>query len=153
MVLYLLNSRLDASAKLTWLLVITLLPVFGALMYLFTQSDLGHRTLRNRAADMMEQTKDLLTTPADTMERLEQQAPGAASLARYLDRCGSFPAYENTAVTYFPLGEKKFEELLRQLEQAERFIFLEYFIVDEGLMWAASWRSWPAKRPGGWTCG
>lgn len=48
MVLYLLNSRLDASAKLTWLLVITLLPVFGALMYLFTQSDLGHRTLRNR---------------------------------------------------------------------------------------------------------
>ena len=42
--------------------------------------------------------------------------------------------YENTAVTYFPLGEKKFEELLRQLEQAERFIFLEYFIVDEGLM-------------------
>lgn len=135
MVLYLLNSRLDASAKLTWLLVITLLPVFGALMYLFTQSDLGHRTLRNRAADMMEQTKDLLTTPADTMERLEQQAPGAASLARYLDRCGSFPAYENTAVTYFPLGEKKFEELLRQLEQAERFIFLEYFIVDEGLMW------------------
>lgn len=135
MVLYLLNSRLDASAKLTWLLVITLLPVFGALMYLFTQSDLGHRTLRNRAADMMEQTKDLLTTPAGTMERLEQQAPGAASLARYLDRCGSFPVYENTAVTYFPLGEKKFEELLRQLEQAERFIFLEYFIVDEGLMW------------------
>ena len=108
MVLYLLNSRLDASAKLTWLLVITLLPVFGALMYLFTQSDLGHRTLRNRAADMMEQTKDLLTTPADTMERLERQAPGAASLARYLDRCGSFPVYENTAVTYFPLGEKKF---------------------------------------------
>lgn len=135
MVLYLLNSRLDASAKLTWLLVITLMPVFGALMYLFTQSDLGHRTLRNRAADMMEQTKDLLTTPAGTMERLEQQAPGAASLARYLDRCGSFPVYENTAVTYFPLGEKKFEELLRQLEQAERFIFLEYFIVDEGLMW------------------
>ena len=43
MVLYLLNSRLDASAKLTWLLVITLLPVFGALMYLFTQSDLGRR--------------------------------------------------------------------------------------------------------------
>ena len=67
--------------------------------------------------------------------QLPADAPLAASLARYLDRCGSFPVYENTAVTYFPLGEKKFEELLRQLEQAERFIFLEYFIVDEGLMW------------------
>ena len=38
-------------------------------------------------------------------------------------------------VTYFPLGEKKFEEMLKQLETAEHFIFLEYFIVDEGLMW------------------
>lgn len=135
MVLYLLNGRLDASAKLTWLLVIMLTPVFGSLLYLFTKSDLGHRTLRNRAAKMMEQTKDILNTSTATMERLEQQAPGTASLARYLDRCGSFPVYENTSVTYFPLGEKKFEELLRQLEKAERFIFLEYFIVEEGLMW------------------
>ena len=38
-------------------------------------------------------------------------------------------------MTYFPLGEEKWAEMLRQLEQAEHFIFLEYFIVDEGLMW------------------
>ena len=71
MVLYLLNSRLDASAKLTWLLVIMLMPVFGALLYLFTKSDLGHRALRDRAASMMAQTKHLLATPTETMERLE----------------------------------------------------------------------------------
>ena len=41
----------------------------------------------------------------------------------------------NTEVTYFPGGEAKFAELLRQLEKAERYIFLEYFIIDEGLMW------------------
>lgn len=135
MVLYLMNSRLDASAKLTWLLVIMIMPVFGSLLYLFTKSDLGHRVLRDRAATMIAQTKDLLVTSSVTMERLEQQDPGAASLARYLGQCGSFPVYENTAVTYFPLGEKKFEEMLKQLDKAEHFIFLEYFIVDEGLMW------------------
>ena len=43
--------------------------------------------------------------------------------------------YQNTAMTYFPGGEEKFEELLRQLERAEEYIFVEYFIIDEGLMW------------------
>ena len=48
---------------------------------------------------------------------------------------GGFPVYENTAMTYFPSGEAKFEELLRQLETAEKYIFVEYFIIDEGLFW------------------
>ncbi len=50
-------------------------------------------------------------------------------------RSGCYPVFERTAVTYFPIGEEKWYEMLRQLEQAKHFIFLEYFIVDEGLMW------------------
>ena len=48
MVLYLLNSSIDPSAKLTWLAVILLLPVFGSLLFLYIQSDVGHRTLKKR---------------------------------------------------------------------------------------------------------
>ena len=70
------------------------------------------------------------------MEQLKALEPGAASLAKYLyGRGGGFPVYQNTAMTYFPGGEAKFEELLRQLETAEEYIFVEYFIIDEGLMW------------------
>ena len=50
-------------------------------------------------------------------------------------RSGCHPVYEHTAVTYFPLGEDKFAAMLEELEAAEHFIFMEYFIVDEGLMW------------------
>ena len=52
-----------------------------------------------------------------------------------MKRSGCHPVYKNTSVTYFPLGEDKFRELLIRLEQAESFIFLEYFILDEGTMW------------------
>lgn len=45
-----------------------------------------------------------------------------------------YPAYRNTSVTYFPLGEDKFREMLIQLEKARKFIFLEYFIVHDGEM-------------------
>ena len=134
MVLYLLNSRMDNSAKLTWMIVILLLPVFGALLYWYTQSDLGHRAVKKRMNQLITITKESIPQSAALMKKLEQQAPEAAALARYLNRTGCYPAYGNTDVRYFPLGERMWEEMLHQLEQAEHFIFLEYFIVDEGLM-------------------
>ena len=135
MVLYLLNSRMDPTAKITWLVVVMLLPVFGALLYWYTQSDIGHRALKERLNQLLLQTKDSIHQSQPVMERLSQDAPGTAALARYLRRTGCYPVFDRTAVTYFPRGEDKWEEMLRQLEKAEHFIFLEYFIVDEGVMW------------------
>lgn len=135
MVLYLLNSRLDPTAKITWLFVIMLLPLFGALLFWYTQSDLGFRMLKQRLSQLISQTKESIPQSVQAAEGLAAANPGAASLARYLQRSGCFPIYKQTDVTYFPLGEDKWKEMLEQLEQAEHFIFLEYFIVNEGLMW------------------
>jgi cardiolipin synthase len=136
MVLYLLNRRdLDPTSKITWLIVIMLLPVFGALLLWYTQSDIGHTTVKNRLSQLTEQTREYIPQSQETMEALCRENPGAASLARYIRRSGCYPVFDRTAVTFFPLGERKWEEMLRQLEQAEYFIFLEYFIIDEGLMW------------------
>lgn len=153
MVLCLLNSRLNPTAKLTWLLVIMLLPVFGALLYWYTQSDVGHRAVKERFRQLTEQTRDSIPQQPETLAALEAENPGAASLARYIRRSGCFPVYENTAVTFFPLGEDKWAEMLRQLEQARHFIFLEYFIVDEGLMWGRILEILAKKPPRGWMCG
>ncbi|MGM9641316.1 MAG: cardiolipin synthase [Faecousia sp.] len=135
MVLYLLNSRMDASAKITWLIVIMLLPVFGALLLWYTRSDIGHRTLKKRLNQLITETEDSIPQSDAVMDRLSGEAPSAAALAHYLHRTGCYPAYDRTQVTYFPLGEHMWDEMLRQLEQAEHFVFLEYFIVDEGVMW------------------
>ena len=135
MVLYLLNTRIDPTAKITWLIVIMLLPVFGALLFLYTQRDIGHRALKARSSQMVEQTRGKLSQDPDTMEALRQEAPGVASLAHYITRQGCFPVYRNSQVTYFPIGEAKFKEMLIQLEKAQHFIFMEYFIVNEGVMW------------------
>lgn len=135
MVLYLINSRIDPTAKITWLIVIMLMPIFGALLFWFTQSELGHRALKSRVDQLIQQTNTLVPQDPDTLEHLKKEAPGAAGLAAYINRTGCHPVYENTSVTYFPMGEDKWAEMLRQLEQAQHFIYMEYFIVDEGLMW------------------
>lgn len=133
MILYLLNSGIDNSAKLTWLLVILLFPVFGALLYLFTKSEIGHRDLRDRSADIIDKTKDIISFDYDLTDKLNDD--GVASLTRYLHKYADAVLYDNTEVEYFESGEKAFEQIIIKLKEAKKFIFLEYFIIQEGFMW------------------
>ena len=135
MVVYLLNSDINPTAKITWLILIMLLPVFGVLLFIYTESDIGHRVLKRHMNKVLSDTKELIPQSDEAIGRLAEENPGVAALARYMHRSGCHPVYKNTSVTYFPLGEKKFDEMLQQLETAEHFIFMEYFIVDEGVMW------------------
>ncbi len=137
MVVYLLNSPMNPTAKITWLIVIMLLPVFGVLLYIYTQSDIGHRALKRRINEIIADTKENLRQDEEVLARLSKENKGVVSLAHYMQRSGAHPVFDKTEVTYFPLGEDKFEEMLRQLEAAQHFIFMEYFIVDEGLMWGS----------------
>ena len=135
MVLYLLNSSMDPTAKITWLVVVMLLPVFGALLFIYTQQDIGHRALRKRYAQLNRETEESLKQDNETEKKFKCADAGADALSRYVRRSGCYPVYENTKVKYFPLGEDKFNEMVIRLEKAEHFIFLEYFIVNEGRMW------------------
>ena len=135
MVLYLFNTRESPSMKLTWLVVIMVLPIAGSLLYLFTRSELGHRMLKRRLADLQQAGQNQLSQNPDTADALRLENPGAAAMTRYVAEFGNFPVYAGADVTYFPLGEDKFSCMLTALEQAENYIFLEYYIVDEGEMW------------------
>ncbi len=136
MVIYLLNSKMDNSAKITWMVVVAILPVVGVPLFFYIKSNAGHNLLRKRLMELEDALRPQLPQNREVVERLRRAEPGAASLAKYLHGPGGgFPVYENTAMTYFPSGEAKFAELLRQLDTAEKYIFVEYFIIDEGLFW------------------
>ena len=136
MMVYLLNQDMDNSVRITWLVVTALMPVLGVPLFWYTKSDVGHNALKRRLLDLEGWTRAQLPQNEQTVELLQAQAPEAMPLARYLrGKGGGFPVYADTVATYFNGGEAMFDEMLRQLETAKKYIFLEYFIVDEGLMW------------------
>ncbi len=135
MIIYLFNSDMDSSAKLTWMLVISILPPAGAILLLWTQLNLGHRMTTKLAREQIDLTRTILEQPQSVTKEIEHDGSGTDDLCRYLNRTGCFPVYDRTQVTYFSLGEKKFEAMLEELEKAEKYIFMEYFIVEEGYMW------------------
>ena len=137
MLLYLINTDMDSSAKLTWCGLFMFIPIPTALFLLFTQLDVGHREERRRMAELVKDSRKLIKQDPMTVVDQEVIESGTADLSYYLNRTGRFPIYENTQVKFFPLGEDKFNAMIPQLKAAEKFIFLEYFIIDEGIMWGS----------------
>lgn len=135
MVLYLFNTRLDPMAKLTWLLIMLPMPIFGGLLFLFTQSELGLKTMKRRLRQLDVEGQNTLKQDEALFAELSKTCPGAAAMARYVASSGCYPVFSCGETAYFPLGEDMFEKLLTELEQAKTYIYLEYFIINEGLMW------------------
>ncbi len=135
MVLYLQNRDMNPAKRSSWIVIIMAAPVFGTLLYLFIELEFGQKLLRRRVKTVTEESAGPLQQDDGVMAAISRENAGAASLCRYAARTSDAIVYGNTAVTYLPLGERKLEVLLVELEKAEKFIYLEYFIVSEGVMW------------------
>ncbi len=136
-IIALINSDMDSSAKLTWILVVSLTSVFGTLFYLYTKTNLGSRTVSKECLQLIEEHKNDIVQNEETYSSLAAESPETAELVTYLNRSGAFPVSSGNNVTYYPLGEQKWEAMLEDLKKAEDFIFMEYFIIDEGQMWGS----------------
>ena len=93
-VVYLLNSRINPTAKITWLIILLILPVFGVLLFVYTQSDLGHRVLKEWANKIISDTKSCIRQDEEVAKHLAEENGGVAALARYTGRSGSHPVYD-----------------------------------------------------------
>ena len=134
-IIYLFNNGMDYTAKLSWMFLIAVFPLSGTFFLWFTQNNYVNKKLKNRILFLINKSKSAIAQPKDAVRDLADDKSGTLSLCNYLKRSGCFPIYKNTDVTYFPIGEKKFAAMLEELKKAEQFIFMEYFIIEEGYMW------------------
>ncbi len=134
---YIINKPENPSFKLSWMFPILVFPVFGTLLYFFVELQVGQIVIARRSRRFADESARFLEQDPGTVRRLEAQDGQAANLAAYVKIQGGFPVYQNTSARYFSTGEEMFEQLKAELEKAERFIFLEYFIVERGEMWNA----------------
>lgn len=135
LIIYIINRDEPTDFKMTWIILICLFPVLGALIYVFVMGNFGGIGLKAKLGRSMEETKGLLETNKETKEALQDCPVSFRGFAHYMEHTAGFPAYHNSSVVYYPLGEDKFADLKEELRKAQRFIFLEYFIIERGIMW------------------
>ena len=137
LIIYIINRDEPTDFKMTWIILVCLFPVLGALIYVFVMGNFGGIGLKAKLGRRMEETKGLLGTNKETQEALKDCPASFRGFAHYMEHTAGFPTYHNSSVVYYPLGEDKFADLKEELKKAERFIFLEYFIIERGTMWDA----------------
>ena len=133
---FLLNRSMDSRSKLSWLIIIAVFPIFGTALLYFSFADFGVRRLEKRLVEATRQTTGYLSTDPGVADYLAHSDRQLQRLAYFLEHSpAQFSIYRNTNVTYFPLGDDMLPALLEDLKKAEQYIFMEYFIIDEGIMW------------------
>ena len=135
-IIYLFQSDMESTAVNTWLLIVLPFPIIGTLLLAYTKLDLGYRGMKGAIQSNIDRSSGILKQDEQALEELKQRHTSNYNLVQYLENVnGHFPVYRHTKTTYFPSGEAKFEEMKKQLLKAKKYIFLEYFIIDEGDMW------------------
>ncbi|MBQ1226277.1 MAG: cardiolipin synthase [Clostridia bacterium] len=131
-----LIARNDNPAyKVAWIVVIMALPIFGICIYLV----FGVNSLKK--ADMMRLAKIESKYTAEVQKNLHTlpcalpDSERARTQAKYLENTASALAFGKSETKYYPLGDLAFPDMLEALKGAEKFIFLEYFIIERGVMW------------------
>lgn len=134
-VIHLVSKNENPSYKLAWAIPILSFPLFGGLFYIIAGNNRLGKKFTKKLEDVCSRTTSFLVQDDAIIEKLERQDKNIGNQAKYIRDFSSFPVYENTVTKYLSPGEDFFEVLLEELEKAQHYIFLEYFIIHEGEMW------------------
>lgn len=134
-VLWIINKRSNPTYKIAWIIPILLFPVFGVLFYIFFGLNKLSKWERRRMKTVGNKMAMALEPQQQIIAEIRQLNETAVIQSKYIQDYAFCPPYSNTFTEYLPTGEVKFERLLEELKKARHFIFLEYFIIKEGLMW------------------
>ena len=135
LILWEVNREESADFKIVWVLLIALMPIAGALMYLYLHTDFASRRLARKVELEVSRSKAFLRQDDEVKRHMEEDKTVDRGIFRYIQQVAGYPIWQNTCLQYYPLGDDFFPAFVDALEQAEEFIFMEFFIIDEGRMW------------------
>ncbi len=132
---WVVNSKSNPAYKMAWIVLILLFPIFGGLFYIFFGGSTTGRRTKEKLRPILQYTEAALAPVGDCLDLIQSQDNDAGNQSQYIRNSSLYPPYRNTRVEFLPSGETKFERLMEELQKAEHYIFLEYFIIKEGFMW------------------
>lgn len=133
--LAIISNNTNPTYKIAWLVPILIFPVFGGLFYLMLGGNRLSRRQRRKMQQVERSMRSHLPQNPETAEALRQNNLDAAVQSAYLQTVAGCPVYTQTETAYFPLGDTAYPAMLEELRKAEKYIFLEYFIIGSGEMW------------------
>ena len=132
-IIALVNDNRNASYKIGWICIIAIYPVTGHIMFMLW----GNRNTKKIDRKIMQKIRrgaEYLECDPKVMEEFASKYPTKSRMTKYMES-NHFPLFKNNKMDYYPMGEDVFEAIFEEIEKAERFVLLNFFIVGEGALW------------------
>ena len=132
----LVAKRDESSYKLLWVMVIVAMPIFGAMLYVFW----GNKNTGKKLKKNLEQSASVLSKPADIADNeclsdIRKNDLRIGQTLEHITKTTGFPVLKNAISEYYPLGEDMFQDMCEDLKKAQKYIYVEYFIIQRGKFW------------------
>ena len=134
-IIFAFYTAAEPEYQISWMVAIGALPVVGMVFYLvFANKRIAPR--KKRAEVRLMKSLSIKPTNPDVKRKLRNLNQDASAISNYIEESTGSGLYENTSITYFPMGEDAYPQMLEDLKKANHYIFIEYFIIAEGKMWS-----------------
>lgn len=130
-----INRTTNPTFQISWIILILLFPTFGVYIYLFVKLQIGVQAFSRRYQQIRSEMTEYLKQDVAVYSHVQKKDTNVLNYVTYMNQVSGYPTYENSSVHYYSVGEKMFPEMLEDLKNAKKYIFLEYFIVSKGIMW------------------
>lgn len=135
LILFEVNRREESMYKITWIMLMATIPVFGWFFYLYTHTGVISGNMRKAHINAGKMIAEYKPDDSGMLNELCRKS-GSQPLAKYLSKASVSSVCKNTEVKYYPLGDDMFVDIISELEKAEKFILMEFFIINAGSdMW------------------
>ncbi len=131
-VLGILKNSTRLSKDIPWIILILVFPIFGSILLIILEKNCSKNKLLKNIFRRENEYKDYLIGNDKINQEIDEQD---LDNIKYLTNRTNYFVSSNNEITYYDFGEKFYPELLKELKKAEKFIFMEYFIIHEGVMW------------------
>ncbi len=135
-VVFIINRHSNPMYKLAWVVPIVSFPLLGGFFYLFIMGQRHTKRFFQRLSFLEKETTKDFPQNKELLKEISLKHPERESTLTYINNVSGLNAYKSVDAQYFPVGEEMWKKLLSELEKAEKYIFLEYFIIKDGVMWS-----------------
>ncbi len=134
-VLHIVREDTNPSHKIPWIIINLAVPILGGLSYLMFGKVRFSPDERRRLKGIEFRYAQAYLTGSENMDKFKHEHPDMSPQVEYIRNFATAPVYRNTSVDYYPSGEAMFPKMLDALRKAQKYIFMEYFIIHSGFMW------------------
>lgn len=131
-VVKIISSDDNPDYKAPWLLVVIVLPIVGFMLYFIFYSRQPSKLYFKRLNDIAR--GGYKRDDSADFAALKNDDPLYCTHAQILCNTAQTQLFRDVKTEYFSSGMAMLNSLLEDLKKAERFIYMEYFIIEEGLL-------------------